>query len=54
MLSNEDLTKAIAQVTKVPYVNLTNARVNPKVLSLLPQEIAERYMAVHWVKCKIA
>lgn len=45
-VSNEDLTKAIAQVTKVPYVNLANAKVNPKVLALLPQEIAERYMAV--------
>jgi len=45
-VSNEDLTKVIAQVTRVPYVNLSNAKVNPKVLSLLPQEIAERYMAV--------
>ena len=45
-VTNEDLTKTIAQVTRVPYVNLNNARVNPKVLSLLPQEIAERYMAV--------
>ncbi len=45
-ISSEDLTKAIAQITRVPYVNLSAARVNPKVLSLLPQEIAERYMAV--------
>lgn len=45
-VTNEDLTKTVAQVTKVPYVNLTNAKVNPKVLALLPQEIAERYMAV--------
>ena len=45
-ISSEDLTKAIAQITRVPYVNLSSARVNPKVLSLLPQEIAERYMAV--------
>jgi type IV pilus assembly protein PilB len=45
-VTGEDLTKAIAQVTRVPYVNLSAARVNPKVLSLLPQEIAERYMAV--------
>ncbi|HPW48357.1 MAG TPA: ATPase, T2SS/T4P/T4SS family, partial [Candidatus Saccharibacteria bacterium] len=45
-INNEDLTKAIAQVTKVPYVNLTNARVNSKVLNLLPREIAQRYMAV--------
>lgn len=45
-ISSEDLTKAIAQITRVPYVNLSSARVNPKVLSLLPLEVAERYMAV--------
>jgi type IV pilus assembly protein PilB len=45
-LTNEELTKIIARATKVPYVNLTNARVKPDVLNLLPQEIAERYMAV--------
>lgn len=45
-ISDEDLTKAIAFVSKVPYVNLTNARVNPEALKLLPQDIAERYMAV--------
>ena len=45
-VSQEDLTKITARVTKVPYVNLANARVNPKILNLLPQEIAERYMAV--------
>jgi type IV pilus assembly protein PilB len=45
-VTNEELTKAIAQVTKVPYVNLTNARVKPEVLNLLPPEVAERYMAV--------
>jgi type IV pilus assembly protein PilB len=42
----EDLTKTIAQVTKVPYVNLVNAKVDPKVLALLPKDLAERYMAV--------
>lgn len=45
-INQEDLTKTIAQATKVPYVNLSGAKVNPKVLSLLPQEIAQRYMAV--------
>jgi len=45
-ITNEDLTKAIANVTKVPYVNLTNARVDTEVLALLPQDVAERYMAV--------
>lgn len=45
-VSDENLTKTIARVTKVPYVNLNNARVDPDVLELLPQDIAERYMAV--------
>jgi type IV pilus assembly protein PilB len=45
-VSNEDLTKTIAQATKVPYVNLATAKVSPEILELLPQEIAERYMAV--------
>lgn len=45
-ITNEQLTKIIAHVTKVPYVNLTNATIDPKTLSLVPKEIAERYMAV--------
>lgn len=45
-ISNEDLTRTIAQVTEVPYVNLVNAAIDPKILSMLPLEIAERYMAV--------
>ncbi|HVX56328.1 MAG TPA: GspE/PulE family protein, partial [Candidatus Saccharimonadales bacterium] len=45
-ISDEQLTKANATVSKVPYVNLTKARIDPKVLGLLPQDIAERYMAV--------
>ncbi len=45
-ITDEQLTKVHATITKVPYVNLTNARVDPKVLVLLPQDIAERYMAV--------
>lgn len=46
LVTNEQLTKAIAKATKVPYVNLANTTVDPKVLDLLPQDIAERYMAV--------
>ncbi len=45
-LTNEQLTKTIAHVAKMPYVNLSNSRVDPRILSLLPKEIAERYMAV--------
>lgn len=46
VITNEVLTKTIAHVAKVPYVNLSAARIDPKVLSLLPAEVAERYMAV--------
>lgn len=45
-VSNEQLTKTIAHVTKVPYVNLSEAKIEPKILDLLPEDVAERYMAV--------
>jgi type IV pilus assembly protein PilB len=45
-VSNEQLTKTIAHVTKVPYVNLVDAKIDPKILALLPEDVAERYMAV--------
>ncbi|HVA10785.1 MAG TPA: GspE/PulE family protein [Candidatus Dormibacteraeota bacterium] len=45
-ISDEQLTKANATITKVPYVNLTAAKIDPGILALLPQEIAQRYMAV--------
>lgn len=45
-ITDEQLTKANATVTKVPYVNLAAAKIDPKVLALLPQDIAKRYMAV--------
>lgn len=45
-VSNEDLTKTIASVNHVPYVNLLSVKINPDILTLLPQDIAEHYMAV--------
>lgn len=45
-VSNEQLTKVVAHTNKVPYVNLSTAKVDKNILTLLPQEIAERYMAV--------
>jgi len=45
-VTNEVLTKTMAHVTKVPYVNLSDASIDPKVLQLLPEDVAERYMAV--------
>jgi len=45
-ITDEQLTKANATITKVPYVNLEGAQVDPAILELLPQDVAERYMAV--------
>lgn len=45
-IDGEDLTKTTSKITKVPYVNLSNAPIDAATLDLLPQEIAERYMAV--------
>lgn len=46
LISDEQLTKANAVISKVPYVNLLTAKIDPTVLALLPKEVAERYMAV--------
>ena len=46
VITEEDLTRTTAKIAKVPYVNLSDARIDADVLALLPQEIAERYMAV--------
>ena len=46
LVDDELLTHAIAQVSGVPYVNLTNSLIDQNVLSLLPEDIAERFMAV--------
>jgi type IV pilus assembly protein PilB len=46
IVDDEMLTHAIAQVSGVPYVNLTNSIIDQNVLSLLPEDIAERFMAV--------
>ncbi len=45
-ISDEVLTKTIAHVSNIPYVNLSEAVISSKVLGLLPKEVAERYMAV--------
>jgi type IV pilus assembly protein PilB len=45
-VTNEQLTKTTAHVSKIPYVNLLEAKIDSKVLELLPQDTAERYMAV--------
>jgi type IV pilus assembly protein PilB len=46
VVDDELLTHAIAQVSGVPYVNLSNSVINQDVLTFLPEDIAERFMAV--------
>lgn len=45
-VTDELLTHATAQVSGVPYVNLSNTLINEQILSLLPEDVAERFMAV--------
>jgi type IV pilus assembly protein PilB len=46
IVDEELLTHATAQVSGVPYVNLTNSVIDQSILGLLPEDIAERFMAV--------
>lgn len=46
IIDDEMLTHAIAQLSGVPYVNLTNTTVDQTILGLLPEDTAERFMAV--------
>lgn len=46
IVDEELLTHAIAQVSGVPYVNLTNSLIDQAALALLPEDIAARFMAV--------
>jgi type IV pilus assembly protein PilB len=46
IIDDEMLTHAIAQVSGVQYVNLTNTIIDQNILSLLPEDVAERFMAV--------
>lgn len=46
VINDEQLTEATAVATGVPYVNLTRAIIDNKILQLLPMETAQRFMAV--------
>ncbi|MEO5949330.1 MAG: ATPase, T2SS/T4P/T4SS family [Candidatus Saccharimonas sp.] len=46
VIDDELMTHAIAQVSGVPYANLLNSVIDQSILSLLPADIAERFMAV--------
>ena len=46
IIDDELLTHGIAQVSGVPYVNLASTVSDQNILTLLPEDIAERFMAV--------
>jgi len=46
IIDDELLTHAIAHLSGVPYINLTKTNINQNILSLLPVDTAERFMAV--------
>ncbi len=46
IIDDEMMTHALAQISGTPYVNLTNSLINQKVLDLIPEDVAERFMAV--------
>src|SRR5579871_5340933 len=46
-VSDEDFTRASAEVNNIPYVNLsTSPQISPDVLKLLPKDTAQYYMAI--------
>ena len=46
IVDDELLTRAIAQLSGVSYVNLSSSAIDQQVLGILPEDIAERFMAV--------
>lgn len=52
LVDDEMLTHATAYISGTPYVNLTNSLVSQEVLSLLPEDVAERFMAVPLAEVK--
>mgnify|MGYP000952834553 FL=1 len=45
-VTEEDITRGLASVSNIPYVNLNNVTITQDVLALLPKDVAEWYMAV--------
>ena len=43
---DETVSHAMAEILRVPYVNLNNTRMDSEILTLIPHEVAERTMMV--------
>lgn len=52
IVDDELLTHAIAYISGVPYVNLSGSIIDQNILSLLPKDVAERFMAVPLAEVK--
>ncbi len=46
VIDEELLVHGIAQISGVPYINISNSIIDQSILTLLPEDIAERFMAV--------
>src|SRR4051812_27219231 len=46
IIDSEELTRLIAKATNVPYVNLSKAVVELRILNLLPRDVAEQFKTV--------
>lgn len=46
LVDDEVMTRLMASVSNVPYVNLLEATIDPVVLKLLPKDVAQHFMAV--------
>lgn len=46
IVPSEALTKTFAKINHIPYVNLSDSKIDKEVLRLLTKDIATRYMAV--------
>lgn len=46
VVNEEQLTESIARASNTPYVNLSKAIIDPKILELLPVDAAQWFMAV--------
>jgi hypothetical protein len=50
VISEKDLTKLFAELIDVPYIELTNVKIDRKTLQLIPDRIAQKYKAVVFEK----
>ncbi len=43
VVTRETINKAYSILLKIPYISLTNTRIEPSILNIIPQKIAQKY-----------